>query len=111
MSGCLGGAPAAAGGGDQIELAGFPLSHRFHSEIQALGREPFAALAGKQVLVIDSTSEAVQAPFCAWLLEQGIAARHVPIAYPEIWNQDPYKTRLPTRILEEICQWLGQDRA
>lgn len=107
----FGGPPAAVDAGDTVEMAGFPLSRRFHDEIQALGREPFAALAGKQVLVIDSTDEALQAPFCAWLIEQGVAATHVQIVYPEIWNQDPYKTRLPTRILDEICHWLGQDRA
>lgn len=106
-----GAAAAVPGHGDIVELAGFPLARGFHDEIQTLGREPFAALAGKQVLVIDSSPDASQAPFSAWLVEQGIAARHVPIAYPEIWNQDPYKTRLPTRILDEICQWLGQDRA
>ena len=98
-------------GAEFVELAGFPMPVALHSQIEALQRQPYAALAGKQVLLIDSSAEGSQTAFADWLKTQGVDVKLAHIPYPEIWNQDPYKTRLPTKILDQVCRWLAGDAA
>jgi len=94
-------------GSDFIELAGFPMSMDFHAEIKSIGPQAYASLGGKEILLVDSSEGSLQEPLAASLSATGVKVDYVRIPYPEIWNQDPYKTRLPTRIIDEVCRWLS----
>ncbi|HKJ71548.1 MAG TPA: amino acid adenylation domain-containing protein, partial [Gammaproteobacteria bacterium] len=81
------------GGTETADLVGMPVTRALHDEIRAVGTEAFGALAGRPSLVIDSRPGGGPAPLTEAAAELGwpLACRHLP--YPEIWNQDPYKTQ------------------
>jgi alpha-beta hydrolase superfamily lysophospholipase/acyl carrier protein len=97
-----------ADGREVGELLGFPLSRPLHDAIAAVGEGPFAVLGDRPILWIDSTEDGREAERAERLGQAapGLAYRAVP--YPEIWNQDPYKARLPHAIIDAASAWIGE---
>jgi len=90
-------------GTEVADLVGFPATRSLYADIQAIDEQTFGPLRTTPALLIDSTEAGHQRPLAEWAGD-AIAYRQIP--YPEIWNQDPYKTQLPHHILQAAASWL-----
>lgn len=105
------GASRQMGVAGEVEIIGMRIPHSLWSAIEAIGDAAYDSHGGRDILVVDSSEDGTQQAFVSWLTAHGVNAEYLQIPYPEIWNQDPYKTRLPSRIIEEVCRWLGKETA
>ena len=60
-------------------------------------------------LLVDSSEEPRQTRLLSHLEEIGVRVRYEHIPGPKIWIQDPYKTVLPSRIVQIIVSWVSQE--
>ncbi len=96
------------GHGEVDELLGFPVTRVLYEEIGAIDIGVLKGLADHPLLWIDSTEEGREQDRAAQVGNDGDSLTYRSIPYPEIWNQNPYKARLPHGVIEAATEWIRE---
>ena len=100
---------SSAGSWRPTEIVGFPMTDLMYRDFTALDLFSVARVAARRTLLVDSSEEAVQEKFRSHLESTGAAVRFEHIPHPKTWTQDPYKTVLPSKIIDRVGRWV-EDR-
>ena len=99
-----------AGGGSRgpREIMGFPMTEAMYGDLDALDLYGVTRVPAARTLLVDSSDESIQEKLRAHL--EGISARlrYEHIVHPKTWTQDPYKTVVPSKIIESVAGWMSE---
>jgi len=89
------------------EIVGFPMTDAMYQDLTTLDLLSVPRVAARRTLLVDSSEDAVQGKFRSQLEGAGAAVRFEHIPHPKTWTQDPYKTVLPSKIIDRVGRWAG----
>jgi len=90
------------------EIVGFPMTEAMYGDLSAL--DVFGVTRGpaSRTLLVDSSDEAIQEKLRAHLEGTGAGLHFEHIPHPKTWTQDPYKTVVPSKIIDAVGRWMSE---
>jgi hypothetical protein len=55
---------------------------------------------------VDSSDDSIQEKLRAHLEGTGAVVRYEHMPHPKTWTQDPYKTVVPSKIIDAVARWM-----
>jgi len=89
------------------EIVGFPMTDAMYQDLVALDLFSVPRVPARRTLLVDSSEEAIQEKFRAHVESSSAGVRFDHIPHPKTWTQDPYKTVLPSKIIDHVGRWAG----
>ena len=90
------------------EIVGFPMTEAMYEDLSALDLFSLPRVPAARTLLVDSSDDAVQEKLRAHLESTGAAIRFEHIPHPKTWTQDPYKTIVPSKIIDSVGRWVAE---
>jgi pimeloyl-ACP methyl ester carboxylesterase len=101
-------AGSAAGARRPPEIVGFPMTEAMYEDLAALDLFGITRMPAPRTLLLDSSDGAVQEKLRAHIESAGTLLRFEHIPHPTTWTQDPYKTVVPTKIIDSVGGWISE---
>jgi pimeloyl-ACP methyl ester carboxylesterase len=92
------------------EIVGFPMTEAMYEDLAALDVFGVTRVPVSQTLVVDSSDEGIQQKLRAHLEGVGPGPDFEHIPHPKTWTQDPYKTIVPSKIIDTVGRWMSERR-
>jgi len=90
------------------EIVGFPMTEAMYGDLSALDVLGLTRVPASRTLVVDSSDEGIQEKLRTHLEGTGAAIRFEHIPHPKTWTQDPYKTVIPSKIIDSVGRWMAE---
>jgi pimeloyl-ACP methyl ester carboxylesterase len=90
------------------EIVGFPMTEAMFGDLSDLDLFSVARVPASRTLLVDSSDEAIQEKLRAHVEGIGGAIRFEHIPHPKTWTQDPYKTVVPSKIIDTVGRWISE---
>jgi pimeloyl-ACP methyl ester carboxylesterase len=90
------------------EIVGFPMTEALYGDLAALEVLGLTRVPATRTLLVDSSDEAIQEKLRAHLEGTGAAIRFAHLPHPKTWTQDPYKTVVPSKIIDAVGRWIAE---
>ena len=84
------------------------MTEAMYGDLSALDVYGLARAPASRTLLVDSSDEAIQEKLRAHLegTGTGVSFEHIP--HPKTWTQDPYKTVVPSKIIDAVGRWMSE---
>lgn len=102
---------SAGGGRLPTEIVGFPMTEAMYGDLAALDLFGVTCMPAPRTLLVDSSGssgELIQGKLRAHIEGAGTALRFEHIPHPPTWTQDPYKTVVPSKIIDTVGRWMSE---
>ena len=90
------------------EIVGFPMTEALYGDLSALDLFGITRVPASRTLLVDSSEESIQEKLRAHLEGTGSRVRYEHIPHPKTWTQDPYKTVVPSKIIDTVARWMSE---
>ena len=90
------------------EIVGFPMTEAMYGDLSALDLFGVTRVPASRTLLVDSSDEGIHEKLRAHLEGTGAAIRFEQIPHPKTWTQDPYKTIVPSKIIDSVGRWVAE---
>jgi pimeloyl-ACP methyl ester carboxylesterase len=90
------------------EIVGFPMTDAMYGDLSDLDVFGLTRVPASRILLVDSSDEAIQEKLRTHLEGTGAAIRFEHIPHPKTWTQDPYKTVVPSKIIDAVGCWIAE---
>jgi uncharacterized protein len=90
------------------EIVGFPMTDAMYGDLSTLDVFGLTRVPASRTLLVDSSDEAIQEKLRTHLEGTGAAIRFEHIPHPKTWTQDPYKTVVPSKIIDAVGRWTAE---
>jgi len=90
------------------EIVGFPMTEAMYGDLSALDLFSLTRVPAARTLLVDSSDEAIHEKLRTHLESTGAAIRFEHIPHPKTWTQDPYKTVVPSKIIDAVGRWVAE---
>jgi uncharacterized protein len=89
------------------EIVGFPMTEAMYEDLAALDLFGVTRVPASRTLVVDSSDDSIQEKLRTHLEGTGADVRYDHMPHPKTWTQDPYKTVVPSKIIEAVARWMS----
>jgi pimeloyl-ACP methyl ester carboxylesterase len=92
------------------EIVGFPMIEAMYGDLAALDLLSVTQVPASRALLVDSSDESIQEKLHAHLGGASADVRFEHIPHPKTWTQDPYKTVVPSKIIDTVARWMSDGK-
>ena len=84
------------------------MTDAMYGDLSALDLFGLSRVPAPRTLLVDSSTESIQEKLRTHV--EGITAevRYEHIPHPKTWTQDPYKTVVPSKIIDTVARWMSE---
>jgi len=90
------------------EIVGFPMTEALYGDLVALDLFGVTRVPASRALLVDSSDDSIQEKLRAHLEGTGADVRYEHMPHPKTWTQDPYKTVVPSKIIDTVGRWMAE---
>ena len=84
------------------------MTEAMYEDLSALDLFSLPRVPAARTLLVDSSVEAILEKLRTHLESTGAAIRFEHIPHPKTWTQDPYKTVVPSKIIDAVGRWVAE---
>jgi len=95
------------GGRGPQEIVGYPMTDAMYGDLSALDLFGLSRVPASRAFLVDSSDESIQEKLRAHLEGTTTGVRYEHIPHPKTWTQDPYKTVVPSKIIDTVARWMS----
>ncbi len=100
--------PGDGRGSRPREIVGFPMTEAMYADLSTLDAFGVTSVPASQALLVDSSDDAIQDKLRSHLERVGTGLQFAHIPHPKTWTQDPYKTVVPSKIIDTVGHWMSE---
>ena len=89
------------------EIMGFPMTEAMYGDLAALDLFDVTKVPAPRTLLVDSSDESIQEKLRTHLEGASARIRYEHLPHQKTWTQDPYKTVVPSKIIDSVARWMS----